>query len=99
MSFLQHVEARLPGRASLDVTVKFREGHPPNLEEVVQSGKVRGYRVLRESVSITFSDNQAVWKFGVVALERSRAVSPTHVAEELSKDANIASFSITPLRY
>ena len=99
MSFLQHVEARLPGRASLDVTVKFREGHPPNLEEVVQLGKVRGYRVLRESVTITFSDNQAVWRFGVVALERSRAVSPTDIAEELSKDANIASFSITPVRY
>jgi hypothetical protein len=55
--------------------------------------------VLSKSINITFTDNQAVWKFGVVALERSRAVSPTHVAEELSKDANIASFSIAPVRY
>ena len=99
MSFLQRVEARLPGRASLDITVTFCAGHPPNLAEIVQLGKVRGYRVLRESLSITFSDNQAVWRFGVVALKRSRAVSPTHVAEELSKDANVASFSITPVRY
>ena len=72
---------------------------PRSWEHWITRYEARGYRVLRESVSITFSDNQAVWRFGVVALERFRAVSPTHVAEELSKDASIASFSITPVRY
>ncbi|GAB3371447.1 MgtC/SapB family protein [Lysobacter rhizosphaerae] len=99
MSFLQKIEARLPGRASLDITVKFREGHPPDLEEVVHRGEVRGYRVLKESLTITVSDKQAVWRFGVVALERSRALSPAHMAEQLSKDENILSFSITPVRH
>ena len=99
MSFLQRIEARLPGRASLDITVKFREGHPPDLEEVIQRGKVRGYRVLKESLTISVSDKQSVWRFGVVALERSRALSPAHMAEELSKDENILSFSITPVRH
>ncbi|MFC5579210.1 MgtC/SapB family protein [Lysobacter niabensis] len=99
MSLLQRIEARLPGRASLKITVKFRAGHPPDLEEVVQRGRARGYRVLRESLTITFSDNQAVWRFGVVALERSRALSPDHMAEELSKDENIVSFSIAPVRH
>ncbi|WP_457096393.1 MgtC/SapB family protein [Lysobacter sp. P5_B9] len=99
MSFLQRIEARLPGRASLDITVKFREGHPPDLEEVVQRGKVRGYRVIKESLTISVSDKQSVWRFGVVALERSRALSPAHMAEELSKDENIVSFSITPVRH
>jgi len=99
MSFLQRIEARLPGRASLEITVKFREGHPPDLEEVVHRGEIRGYRVLKESLTITVSDKQAVWRFGVVALERSRALSPAHMAEELSKDENIVSFSITPVRH
>jgi putative Mg2+ transporter-C (MgtC) family protein len=99
MSFLERIEVRLPGRASLDVTVKFREGYPPDLDEVAHRSEARGYRVLRESLSISCSDNQSVWRFGVVALERSRALSPARVAEELSKDANIASFSITPFRH
>jgi len=99
MSFLQRIEARLPGRASLEITVKFREGHPPDLEEVVHRGEIRGYRVLKESLTITVSDKQAVWRFGVVALERSRALSPAHMAQELSKDENIVSFSITPVRH
>jgi putative Mg2+ transporter-C (MgtC) family protein len=99
MSFLQRIEARLPGRASLDVTIKFREGHPPHMDDVVRIAESRGYRVLKESLTISFSDNQAVWRFGVVALERSRAVSSDHMADELSKDANIASFAITPVRH
>jgi putative Mg2+ transporter-C (MgtC) family protein len=99
MSFLQRIELRLPGRASLDVTVKFREGFRPVLEEVAERTQGRGYLVLKESVTVSCSDNQIVWRFGVVALQRSRAVSPTHVADELSKDANIASFSITPVRH
>lgn len=99
MSFLQKIEMRLPGRASLDVTIKFCAAFEPKLGEVVKTGEARGYRVLRESLTISFSDKQAVWRFGVVALERSRAVSPAHIAEELSKDPDIQSFSITPVRH
>lgn len=98
MSFLRRIEARLPGRASLDVTIKYRERHLPDLDEVVQAAEVRGYRVLRRSLTITFSENQAIWRFGAVALHRSSAVSPVHMAEQLSKDASIESFSITPVR-
>jgi putative Mg2+ transporter-C (MgtC) family protein len=98
MSFLQGIEARLPGRASLDIMIKYRQGHQPEMKNVVEVAESRGYRVLKESLTISFSDNQAVWRFGVVALERSRAVSSDHMAEELSKRPNIASFSITPVR-
>ena len=98
MSFLRRLEARLPGRASLDVTVKFREGFAPDVDEVAHRGAVRGYHMLRESLTISCSEKQTVWRFAMVAFERSRAVSPAHIADALSHDANITSFSITPVR-
>jgi len=60
--------------------------------------EARGYRVLRDSLTITFADNQPLWKFGAVAVERSRAVSPALLAEELAASEGVASFSIAPVR-
>jgi putative Mg2+ transporter-C (MgtC) family protein len=98
MSLLHNLETRLPGRSTLDITLTFRPGFKPDLCEVEQIAKARGYRVLRDSVTITFADNQAVWRFGAVAMERSRALSPTLLADELATSEGVAQFTITPVR-
>jgi putative Mg2+ transporter-C (MgtC) family protein len=98
MSLLHRLETRLPGRAALDVTVTFCPGFKPDLQEVARIAQARGYRVLRDSVTIKFADNKAVWRFGAMAMERSRALSPALLAEELSAVEGIAKFSITPVR-
>lgn len=98
MSLLQRVEARLPGRSTLDVTLTFRPGFKPDLQEVAHIARARGYRVLRDSLTITFADTQPVWRFGAVAMERSRALSPALLADELSTADGISKFSITPVR-
>lgn len=98
MSLLHRLETRLPGRAALDVTVTFCPGFKPDLQEVARIGRARGYRVLRDSVTIKFADNQPAWRFGAMAMERSRALSPALLAEELSAVEGIAKFSITPVR-
>jgi putative Mg2+ transporter-C (MgtC) family protein len=99
MSALHRVEARLPGRMTLEIAVTFRPGFQPSLEEVTRIAEARGYRVLRDSLTITCADSQPLWRFGAVAVERSRAVSPALLAEELGADRGIASFSIVPVRY
>lgn len=98
MSLLQRLERRLPGRSTLDVTLSFRPGFRPDLEEVAQVAGARGYRVLRDSITITFADNQPVWRFAAMAVERSRALSPALLADELSGFEGMAKFSITPVR-
>ena len=54
--------------------------------------------VLRDSVTITFADNQPVWRFGTTVVKRSRALSPTLLADELSASEGVAKFTITPVR-
>jgi len=58
----------------------------------------RGYRVLHESLTITFADNQAVWRVNVVALDKTRAMSPAGLASEMAATQGVARFSIVPMR-
>jgi len=98
MSLLHRLEHRLPGRNTLDLSLTFRQGFRPDLDELAAIAKVRGYRVLRDSITITFADNQPVWRLAVIAVERSRALSPALLAEELADFEGVARFSITPVR-
>jgi putative Mg2+ transporter-C (MgtC) family protein len=99
MSLLRSVEAKLPGRATLDVSLSFRIGTAPNLEELVLAAKTRGYRILRETLTITCTKRLLVWRFGAVALERSRATSPALLANELSTWEGVAGFAMAPSRH
>jgi putative Mg2+ transporter-C (MgtC) family protein len=99
MSLLRDVEAKLPGRATLDVSLTFRVGSAPGFETLAIAAEARGYRLLRESLTITFADQSLVWKFGAVALDRSRSVSPGLLAQELAGWADVAGFAIAPVRH
>ena len=98
MSLTHRLEQRLPGRATLDINLAFRHGFRPNLDEIAAVAEARGYRVLRDSVTIAFAEDQQVWRFAAMAVERSRALSPALLAEELSCFDGMAKFSITPVR-
>jgi putative Mg2+ transporter-C (MgtC) family protein len=99
MSLLRDVEAKLPGRATLDVSLTFQRGSTPSFELLFAAAEARGYQLLRESLTITFADQLSVWRFGAVALDRSRAASPALLAQELSSWDGVAGFAIAPLRH
>ena len=98
MSMLNGVEAKLPGRAVLDITLTFSAGFQPDLDRMAEGAAARGYRLVRDTLSITFADNRPVWRFSAVAVERSRAMSPARLAEGLATFDGIASYSIMPVR-
>lgn len=98
MSLLQALEARLPGRATLEVSVTFAVSGPPPFEELVQIAEDRGYRVIKDSLRITFTDSRPQWRFSVVALDRARAAAPAALAAELAAADGVAGFGIVPVR-
>lgn len=98
MTLLHRLETRLPGRSTLEVCVTFGAMHAPIFEELSDVAEARGYRVLQDSLRITFSDRSPVWRFCVVGLDRSRATSPALLAQEMSTADGVASFSIVPVR-
>lgn len=99
MSALRELEAKLPGRATLDISLTFRAGSAPSFDELATGARARGYSLLRESLTITFADNLAVWKFGAVALDRFRAVSASLLAQELASSEYVSRFTIAPVRH
>jgi putative Mg2+ transporter-C (MgtC) family protein len=98
MSLLHRLEGLLPGRSTLDVTLTFHPGNPPSYDELSGVAQARGYRMLSNSLNITFADSRPVWRFTVVALDRSRAMSPAALAEEMASAEGVAAFSIAPVR-
>jgi putative Mg2+ transporter-C (MgtC) family protein len=98
MSLLHRVEALLPGRATLDVTLSFRPTHPPSYEILAGIAAARGYRLLRDSLSISFADGRPVWRFSVVALDRASATSTALLADEIAAFEGVSSFNINPVR-
>ncbi len=98
MTLLHRLETRLPGRTTLNIALTFREGVQPKLDTLTRAAEGRGYRVLCDSLTITYCDRRPLWKFDVVALERTRATSPALLAEELAADQGIENFSMVPVR-
>ena len=98
MSMLHGLETRLPGRSTLEVSLTFGPLGPPTFEELGAVAQAQGYRVLHESLRITFADSLPVWRFCVVALDRARATSPASLAQQLATSEGVESFSIVPVR-
>jgi len=98
MGWVHRLEARLPGRTTLEVCLTFGPAGPPSFEELTQVAEARGYRVIQDSLRITFTDSLPVWRFWVVALDRVRAAKPAMLAQEMAAADGVASFSIVPVR-
>ena len=99
MTLVRQVERWLPGRQSFDVSITFRRDAAPDLDELAQIARTHGYRVLRDSLSFAFVDGQPIWRFCVLALDRSRSTSPAKLADELSRAEDLTRFSIVPMRH
>jgi len=101
LSLLHRLEERLPGRAAFDVSLTFHRNSAPKFDRLVADAELRGYLVLRNSVTITYADDHPVWRFTVIAKDRSSAVSPAMLAEQLlaSESEGPLQFSILPMRH
>jgi putative Mg2+ transporter-C (MgtC) family protein len=98
MTLVHQAERWLPGRASFHVTLTFRREFGQRFDELAKVTEAHGYRAVPASFSFSFDDNHPVWRFCVMALNRSRSTSPAQLAHELAKSEDITRFSIVPMR-
>jgi putative Mg2+ transporter-C (MgtC) family protein len=98
MTLVHQIEKALPGRSSFDVTLTFQPHAAPQVGELTQRAQAHGYRMQPASFSFSFTDNHLVWRFCVVALDRSRSTSPELLAHDLAGDRDVACFCIVPMR-
>lgn len=98
MSAMLRLEAKLPGRSTLEVSLVFGDAGPPSFDELARQAEARGYKVQRDSLRITFADGRPMWRFCVIALDRQRTASPVALAQELAAAGGVSSFGIVPMR-
>ena len=98
MSMLQRLEARLPGRSTLEVCLTFSAAGPPSFEELAARPSRAGIACCTTACA---SPSPTASRCGASAWWRriaARAASPASLAQELATPDGVASFSIVPVR-
>ncbi|HEY2187309.1 MAG TPA: MgtC/SapB family protein [Caldimonas sp.] len=99
MTWLQRIEQRLPARARLDVTLASSVDNAPGYDEVEAQAQSRGYAILRETLNVSYADDLMVWRFQVLALDRTQAAAPATLAQALATAGTFIRFSVSPVRH
>ncbi|MDE2585958.1 MAG: MgtC/SapB family protein, partial [Betaproteobacteria bacterium] len=68
MMFVSRLEAWLPSRPAVAITMRFKPGFTPREETLAQAARDRGYEVATGSLAISFEGERAEWRFVAVAL-------------------------------
>jgi len=98
MMYAGKLEAVLPSRSAIVVTLRFNPGFVPNEDLLVQAALRRGYEVAPASIAIHHGNEKAEWRFVAVALGRSKAKPLSELAIDLTAFEGIESFNLAHAR-
>jgi putative Mg2+ transporter-C (MgtC) family protein len=94
MALLPKIEQRLPARAAIAGTLRFREGHRPKTEDIDRFLAARGLSIPPESLSIVFDGHQFELRCLIVADSAARSNAMNRMVAELSEMADVESFTV-----
>jgi putative Mg2+ transporter-C (MgtC) family protein len=98
MTALNRLEAWLPSRQSVAVTLVFRESFVPDEAVLCKFALQRGYEITSGSIAVKCCDGKAEWHFVACALGRHNEAKLTELAAELRKFDGIESFQLSHAR-
>ncbi|MBV8635202.1 MAG: MgtC/SapB family protein [Burkholderiaceae bacterium] len=98
MTLLNRVEAWLPSRQTVAVTVVFQQLFTPHESRLIKFALERGYEIASDSISVKCCDGKAEWHFTAAALGRHNEAKLTALAAELRKFEGIESFQLNHAR-
>lgn len=84
MVLVVKIEAWLPSRQAVAITMQFREGFVPKEDVLRRMALERGYELAGGSLAITSKDGKTEWRFVAVALNRKAARPIAELSEEIS---------------
>jgi putative Mg2+ transporter-C (MgtC) family protein len=98
MIYLGRIEAWLPSRHAIAITVRFKPGLVPLESEVRRLAGERGYDVATGTLSISSQDGQQEWRFVALARTKHSGAPLPEVARELEGIEGVASFQLARAR-
>jgi putative Mg2+ transporter-C (MgtC) family protein len=87
-------EQRLPARAAISTSLRFREGYKPSLEDIHRFVASRGMSIPADSVSIDYDGRRFDLDCLILAKAGAQTVTLTSIAFDLSELPDVASFTV-----
>ena len=98
MIYLSKVEAWLPSRHAVAITMKFKREFIPSEAGLRKIALERGYAIAGGSLTIGSHEGQQEWRFVALALSKKSGAPLPALAAELAAFAGIESFQISHAR-
>ena len=98
MIYLHKIEAFLPSRHAIAITMRFKKDYVPLESALRRVALERGYEMAGGSLAIGATHGQQEWRFVALALSRESGVSLSNLATELAKFEGIDSFQLSHAR-
>jgi putative Mg2+ transporter-C (MgtC) family protein len=98
MLWVHRLEAWLPARQSLSVTVQFKPGVAPHEHEFQERVRAYGYEMVEGSLTIHAQRGAAEWHFIATSADRQRRASLTELARVMGENDLVDSFQLSHSR-
>jgi putative Mg2+ transporter-C (MgtC) family protein len=98
MIYLSRVEAFLPSRHAVALTLRFKQDYVPREEALRKIALERGYEIAGGSLTIGADGGKQEWRFVALALSKRSGAPLSELAAELSAFPGIDSFQISHAR-
>lgn len=98
MIYLSRVEAFLPSRHAVAMTLRFKQDFVPREEALRRVALERGYEIAGGSLTIGRDNGKQEWRFVALALSKRSGAPLSALAAELSAYEGIESFQISHAR-
>ena len=98
MIYLSRIEAWLPSRHAIAITMRFREGYEPQEDALRRMALERGYEIAGGSLMIAQDKGKLEWRFVALALSKRSGSPMSHLAGELRRFEGIEGFQLSHAR-
>jgi len=98
MMYLTRVEAWLPSRHAVAITMRFRAGFLPQEKALRALALARGYEIATGTLMVSGDLGKQEWRFVAIALDKNSGAPLTALAAELNNFDGVEGFQLTHAR-
>lgn len=98
MIFLSKVEAWLPSRHAVAMTMRFKQGFMPDEKALREIALKRGYEIAGGSMMISSDKGMQEWRFVAIALSKRSGASMSELAKEMAAFDGLEGFQLSHAR-
>jgi putative Mg2+ transporter-C (MgtC) family protein len=98
MMWGSRIEAQLPTRPGIAVTLRFRKGFAPEMDLMRRAAQNRGYEIAMGTLNISYHDGQSEWRFVSIALNKQVGAPLAELAKDFMSFDGVEHFQLAHAR-